>query len=359
MFFSINAEDFVKEFKAIIQIVPVHTTFPILSNVKMEVKKESLDIFATDLDTSLLYSTNLCKTEQPGVIIVPAKTLFSVMGEIKGKTVFRKEESRIKIEHDKGYFYLPLMEEEDFPSKPVITEEETYEVNTKELEEIIDKLVFIVPEDSSKRKMSGMLWEYQNQNLKLVATDSFSLGYKDIKVNLGEKSFKIVVPPKILKQLSTFNAQRIKIGVNESRIYFLGEQFTLVSNLIKVDFPNYKTVISEKSDNILSLDREAFLNSLKRVSVFSNDRPRTVNLNLGESLTVEVFSEIGESREKLDGTYKGKEINIALSSNYLIDFLRKIKSKNVNLSFEAKNKPITIEGEDKEIFYLLMPITIE
>jgi len=359
MLFSINAEDFVMEFKSIIQIVPVHTTFPVLSNVKIEAEKEKLNIFATDLDTSLLFSTNLCKTEQPGVVIIPARTLFSVMGEIKGETIFRKEESRIKIEYDRGYFYLPLMEEEDFPSKPLINEQETYEVNTKTLEEIIDKLVFIVPEDSSKRKMSGMLWEYENQNLKLVATDSFSLGYKDIAVNLGEKPFKIVVPPKILRQLSTFNTKKMKIGVDESRIYFIGEQFNLVSNLIKVDFPNYKAVISDKSDNILTLNREIFLNSLKRVSVFSNDRPKTVNLNLGETLNMEVFSEIGESREELDGTYKGKEINIALSSNYLIDFLRKIKSKNVNLSFEDKNKPITIEGEDKEIFYLLMPITIE
>jgi DNA polymerase-3 subunit beta len=359
MLFSINAADFVKEFKSIIQIVPVHTTFPILSNVRIKVEKEKLNIFATDLDTSLIYNTNLCKTEETGIIVVPAKTLFSIMGEIKGETVFRREENRVKIEYDKGYFYLPLMEEEDFPSEPVITEEETHEVDTKRLEEIIDKLVFIVPEDSSKRKMSGMLWEYENQNLKLVATDSFSLGYKDIKVDLGEKPFKLVVPPKILKQLSTFSTKKIKIGVDESRIYFFGKQFTLVSNLLKVDFPNYKAVISEKNDNILTLDRESFLYSLKRVSVFSNDRPKTVNLDLGESLNLEVFSEIGESKEELDGKYKGKNINIALSSNYLMDFLRKIKSKKVNLSFEAKNKPITIEGEKKEIFYLLMPITIE
>ncbi len=359
MLFSINAEDFVKEFKAIIQIVPMHTTFPILSNVRIKVEKEKLNIFATDLDTSLIYNTNLCKTEDTDTVIVPAKTLFSIMGEIRGKTTFSKEDSRIKIEYDKGYFYLPLMEVEDFPSEPVITEEETHEVNTKELEEIIDKLVFIVPEDSSKRKMSGMLWEYESKNLRLVATDSFSLGYKDIQVNLGEKPFKLVIPPKILRQLPTFNTQKMKIGVDESRIYFFGGQFTLVSNLIKVDFPNYKTVITEKNDNVLIVDRESFLNSLKRVSVFSNDRPKTINLDLGESLNLEVFSEIGESKEEIEGEYKGGQINIALSSNYLIDFLRKIKSKKVTLSFESKNKPITIEGEQKEIFYLLMPITIE
>jgi DNA polymerase-3 subunit beta len=207
--------------------------------------------------------------------------------------------------------------------------------------------------------MSGMLWEYENKNLKLVATDSFSLGYKDIKADFGEKSFKLVIPPKILRQLPSFNAQKMKIGVDESRIYFFGEKFTLVSNLIKVDFPNYKAVISEENNNVLTVDREQLLYSLKRVSVFSNDRPKTVNLNLGDSLNLEVFSEIGESKEEIQGEYKGNQINIALSSNYLIDFLRKIKSKKVVLSFEAKNKPITIEGEQKEIFYLLMPITIE
>jgi len=359
MLFSINAEEFVKEFKPIIQIVPVHTTFPILSNVRIKIEKEKLNIFATDLDTSLMYNTDSCKIEKTGVIVVPAKTLFSIMGEIKGETTFLREENRVKIEYDKGYFYLPLMEEEDFPSEPVITEEETYEVNTKELEEIIDKLVFIVPEDSAKRKMSGMLWEYEDKNLRLVTTDSFSLGYKDIKVDLGNKPFKVVVPPKILRQLSTFGAKKMKIGVDESRIYFFGENFILVSNLIKVDFPNYKAVISEKNDNVLTLNRGSFLSSLKRVSVFSNDRPKTINLDLGDALNIEVFSEIGESKEEIEGEYKGEKINIALSSNYLMNFLRKIKSSKVTLSFEAKNKPVIIEGEKQEIFYLLMPITIE
>ncbi len=359
MLFSVNAEDFIKEFKSVIQIVPIHTTFPILSNVRIKIEKEKINIFATDLDTSLMYIMDLCKTEKIGVIVVPAKTLFSIMGEIKGETIFHREENRVKIEYKKGYFYLPLMEEEDFPSEPVITEDETYELNTEEINEIIDKLVFIVPEDSAKRKMSGMLWDYEDKNLRLVATDSFSLGYKDIKVNLGNKPFKVVVPPKILRQLATFNVKKMKIGVDESRIYFLGDKFTLVSNLIKVDFPNYKAVISEQNDNFLTLDRESFLSSLRRVSVFSNDRPKTINLDLGDNLNIEVFSEIGESKEELEGEYKGKKINIALSSNYLIDFLRKIKSPKVILSFEAENKPITIEGEKKEIFYLLMPITIE
>jgi DNA polymerase-3 subunit beta len=359
MLFSINAEEFVREFKPIIQIVPVHTTFPILSNVRIKIEKEKLNIFATDLDTSLIYNTDSCKIEKTGTIIVPAKTLFSIMGEIKGETTFHKEENRIKIEYNKGYFYLPLMEEEDFPSEPVITEEKTYEVDKDTFEEVIDKLVFIIPEDSSKRKMSGMLWEYKNKNLRLVTTDSFSLGYKDIKINLGADPFKVVVPPKVLRQLSTFNTKKIKIGVDESRIYFFGDNFILVSNLIKVDFPDYRTVISEKTDNVLTLERELFLSSLKRVSIFSNDRPKTVNLDLGEVLNIEVFSEIGESKEELDGQYKGEKLNISLSSNYLIDFLRRIKSSKVVLSFEEKNKPVTIEGEKQEIFYLLMPITIE
>lgn len=359
MLFSINAEEFVKEFKPIIQIIPVHTTFPILSNVRIKIEKEKLNIFATDLDTSLIYNTSSCKIEETGTIIVPAKTLFSIMGEIKGETTFYREENRVKIEYNKGYFYLPLMDQEDFPSEPIITEEETYEVNKNDFEEVIDKLVFIIPEDSSKRKMSGMLWEYEEGKLRLVTTDSFSLGYKDIKVNLGKDSFKVVVPPKVLRQLSTFKAKKIKIGVDESRIYFFGDNFTLVSNLIKVDFPDYRTVISEENDNVLTLKRELFLSSLKRVSVFSNDRPKTVNIDLGESLTVEVFSEIGESKEEIEGKYKGKQINIALSSNYLINFLRRIKSSKVILSLEERNKPVIIEGEDREILYLLMPITIE
>lgn len=359
MLFSINAEEFVTEFKGVNQIVPVHTTFPILSNIRIKAEKELLNVFATDLDTSLLYNTKMCKVKEEGIIVVPANTLYSIMREIKGETTFRKEENRVKIEYDQGYFYLPLMEEEDFPAEPVMMEKVTHPVSGEELEKCIEKLVFIVPEDSAKRKMSGMLWEYEENNLRLVATDSFSLGYKEIEVNLGEEPFKIVVPPKILKQLSSFDTKKIKIGVDDTRIYFFGDKFTLISNLIKVDFPNYRTVIQEENNNVLTLDRKSFLASLKRVSVFSNDRPKTVVLNLGENLNVEVSSEVGESKEDLKGKYEGKSISIALSSNYLMDFIRKIESPKVTLSFKEEDKPVIIEGENKEIFYLLMPITIE
>ncbi|MEO0292974.1 MAG: DNA polymerase III subunit beta [candidate division WOR-3 bacterium] len=358
MLFSINAQDFIREFKAIIQIIPTHTTFPILSNVKIKVEKNKINIFATDLDTSVIYKMD-SYTEESSVIVVPARTLFSIVEKIEGEIKFYKEENRIKIEYEKGYSYLPITPEEDYPSEPEIASLNTYSVNPDEINEVIDQLIFIVPEDPAKRRYSGMLWDYENKNLRFVATDSFSLGYKDIKIDLGEEPFKIVVPPKILKQLPLFSSKEMKIGVDESRVYFLGDRFTLVSNLIKIDFPDYKSVISIEKKNILIVDKESFLSSLRRVSVFSNDRFKSVHLDLGDDLYIESFSEIGECKEEIKGEYKGDKMRITLSSNYLINFLRKIKSQKAFLNFKDEDNPVGIEGEDKEIFYLSMPITTE
>lgn len=359
MNFSIQAEDLLSEFKVINQIVPKHTTFPILSNIRIKVESDKIHIFGTDLDTSLSYNSNLVDVKEEGTIIVPAGTLYSMLREIKGEVNFVQEGNRVKVEYEKGYFYLPSMDIEDFPSEPVISKDKTYQVELDKIEKTIDKLVFIVPEDSAKRNMSGMLWEYDDGTLKMVATDSFSLGYRDIEVDMGEESFDVVIPPKILKQISSFESKEINVGVDESRIYFIGDKYTMVSNLIKVDFPNYNSAIPENNENVLVVEGNSFLSSLKRVSVFADDKPKTVILSLGNELSVEATSEIGEGREELNGEYTGSSLNIALSSNYLSDFLRRIESTNVNLSFGGSERPVIIEGEDKDIFYLLMPVTID
>ena len=359
MLFSIKTDEFLDRLNLVNQVIPRHTIFPILSNIRIEVKEEKMHIFGTDLDTSMSYTTNLVDVEEEGVMIVPAKTLYSMMREIKGKATFVQEGNRVKTEYDQGYFYLPLMEEEDFPSEPTISKESAHKVNINEIKKGIDKLVFIVPEDSAKRNMSGMLWEYKEGKLKMVVTDSFSLGYSNTKADLGKEPFNMVIPPKILKQVSSVECEEMWIGIDESRVYFIGDNFTMVSNLIKVDFPNYRSAIPENNKNILKVEKDLFISSLKRVSVFSDDKPKTVILNIGKELTIGASSEIGEGKEEINAEYEGSELNIALSSNYLIDFLRQIDSVNAILSFGEEDRPVIIEGEKKEIFYLLMPVMLE
>lgn len=359
MLFSIESDEFLKELSVINQIIPKHTTFPILCNIRIVAKDGAIHIFGTDLDTSLSYTTNLANIEEEGVIIVPAKTLYSMIREIKGKATFTKEGNRAKVEYDQGYFYLPLMEEEDFPSEPDIKKESAYKVNIEEIRSKIDKLVFIVPEDSAKRNMSGMLWEYSEHKLKLAVTDSFRLGFSEVEIDFGEESFNIVIPPKILRQVSSLETNEVWIGIDESRICFINDKFTMVSRLIKVDFPNYKSAIPEDNKNILKIERDSFTASLKRISVFSNDKSKTIMIELGGDLALGASSEIGEGREEISGEYNGKEINIALSAAYLIEILRYIDTKNIVLRFGESNRPVIIEGEKKDILYLLMPVVLE
>jgi len=359
MLFSIEASDFLKELNIINQVIPKHTTFPILCNIRLEAKEGSIHVFGTDLDTSMSYTTNLANIEEDGVIIIPARTLHSMIREIKGKATFRKESNRVKVEYDQGYFFLPLMEEEDFPSEPEISKENAYKLNTKEIKKLINKLIFIVPEDSAKRNMSGMLWEYNEGVLKMVATDSFRLGYSEVKVNLGEETFDIVIPPKILKQVSSSETTKMWVGIDESRIYFIGDKFTMVSRLVNIEFPNYKSAIPEDNENILTVERDSFIASLRRISVFSNDKPKTIMMEIGKDLTLSASSEIGEGKEEISGGYSGNEMNIALSAAYLIEVLRNIDAKDVFLKFGESNKPVIIEGKEKDILYLLMPVVLE
>lgn len=359
MIFKIKPEQFLDDLNTVVQVVPQHTTFPILSNIKIEAINNKLRIFGTDLDTSISYTTEVAEIEEEGTIVLPARTLYSMLREIEKEITFSVEGNRVKITYSQGYSYLPLMEEEDFPAEPDIDKESAYKTDIEEIKESIDKIVFIVPEDSAKRNMSGMLWDYKEGNLKLAATDSYRLGYKKIKIDLGDDAFEIVIPPKILKQVLSTQSKEMWIGIDESRIYCIGDKYTMVSRLIKADFPNYESAIPENNNNILNVEKSSFTSSLKRVSVFSDDKPKTVVFNLGQEMSVGVSSEVGESREEIKGEYNGDTFNIALSARYLLDMVRKIDSKNIKLSFGKSDTAVIIEGDDEDTMYLLMPVVLE
>ncbi|TYA64155.1 DNA polymerase III subunit beta, partial [Seonamhaeicola marinus] len=54
----------------------------------------------------------------------------------------------------------------------------------------------------------------------------------------------------------------------------------LICRLIDGKYPNYEAVIPKENPNKLTIDRNQFLNSVKRVSIFSNKTTHQIRLKI-------------------------------------------------------------------------------
>ena len=70
-------------------------------------------------------------------------------------------------------------------------------------------------------------------------------------------------------------------------------------------------------------------------------------------------SELGRGEENLKGEFKGEPIQIGLSSQFLLEFLRKISSDVIEITMKESNTPVLVKDPQiKDLLYILMPVVI-
>jgi DNA polymerase-3 subunit beta len=140
----------------------------------------------------------------------------------------------------------------------------------------------------------------------------------------------------------------------------------VVCRLVEGNYPSYNSVIPTDNQNKLIIDRIKFLNTLRRVSVFSNQASNLVKLHLtGNQVTISAqdidFSI--SAYERISCQYEGDEMDIGFKSVFLIEILTNLQSSDVVVELSDPSRaglflPLENENENEDVLMLLMPMMI-
>jgi DNA polymerase-3 subunit beta len=136
--------------------------------------------------------------------------------------------------------------------------------------------------------------------------------------------------------------------------------------LVEGNYPSYNSVIPANNPNKLIIDRIRFLNTIKRVSVFSNQASNLVRLKLkGNKLTVSAqdidFST--SAYEDIACQYNGDDMEIGFKSTFLVEILGNLQTSDVSIELSDSSRaglflPFKQEDDKEDILMLLMPMMI-
>src|SRR5262249_17368230 len=131
--------------------------------------------------------------------------------------------------------------------------------------------------------------------------------------------------------------------------------------LIDGQFPDYKQVIPKNSTRSVELDRTAFSDSLRRVSLLANEKSRGVKLYLSSG-KLEISSsnpDMGEATEQLETPYKGEPLEIGFNAKYLQEALEVTQAPSVTFELNDRMSPgvIRIPGSSQYLS-VLMPMRL-
>jgi len=373
MKFIVASGELQKALNTVSGVISSSQSRPILENFLFELENDLLKITASDGETTLLTSLAV-KSESQGKIAVPAKMFQDIIksfGDQPLTFVVKPNETQegglLEILDEKDNYFIALDNAEDYPELMEFNSAQKVVVPSGVLAEALSNTLFATSNDSLRPVMTGVLFQFGEEETNFVSTDSHRLVvYKrtDIKNNEPKEFIMPKKPLSIFKNILSGSDDEVVIEFNENMAKFSFGEHTWICRLIDGKYPNYTAVVPKENPNVLTINRNLLLSSIRRASIFSSKSTNQVRFKLSGNilhLHAEDTEYANKAEMQIPCEYKGEDINIGFSSKFLTEMLAVLNSEDILIKMSQPNRPGIIEpvdglDEDEHILMLSMPV---
>jgi DNA polymerase III subunit beta len=368
MNFSIAKEQLIHGLQSVQNVVSTRTTLPILSNVLLRAEDNRLELTATDLDVTITCSVE-ASVKGKGTTTVPVKKLFGVVRELGSPEIEIETDDKnaSSIRAGSSFYKINGLNADEFPPIQKFKETKKIVLPQEKVKSMLKKTSFAISTDESRYVLNGIFIILKEHKMTMVATDGRRLAMTDEEVDIPETSQgEFIVPTKAVNELTRLLQDKgeVEIKFTENQVAFTlkddkGFSILIISKLVEGNYPNYRQVIPAETKERIALQREEFLQAVKRAELMTSDKSNSVKLHFTKNnLAITANSpEVGEARESLAINYKGKDIAIAFNPAYVIEPLNALDTDEVFIELIDELSPgvLKINGP---FLYVVMPMRL-
>jgi DNA polymerase-3 subunit beta len=249
---------------------------------------------------------------------------------------------------------------EDFPRLPDVTAVQTFPVERESLLETIQRVARAASRDESRPVLTGVLVSFGGGMLTMAATDSYRLAVKETELSGAAQELEAIVPSRALQELARIaSGDTVEVGVHENQVVFGTDGTWLTTRRIDGQFPNYKQLLPEQFEHVLTLPRQELLEVVRRAAVMiQRATPLQLRFAEGELTVIARTHEVGESKESMPAPYNGDTLEIGFNADFLRDGLESVDGDDIRFKLISPLRPAVLQGENDEFTYLVMPIRL-
>ena len=370
MKFIVSSTYLLKQLQVLGGVINSSNTLPILDNFLFDLKDSKLTVSASDLETTMS-STLDVECDEDGSIALPARLLLDTLKTFPEQplTFVVEENNTVEISSNHGKYALAYADGNEFPKSVELDNPSTTTISGEILATAISKTIFAAGNDDLRPVMSGVFFQFSTEGLTFVATDAHKLVKYTRQDVHADQVAEFIMPKKplnLLKGILAATDDAVTIEYNDSNAKFTFENTILVCRLIDGKYPNYEAVIPKENPNKLTIDRTQFLNSVRRVSIFSNKTTHQIRLKIAGAelnISAEDIDYSNKAEERLTCDYQGDDMQIGFNSRFLTEMLNNLNADNVQLEMSLPNRagiltPIDGLDEGEHVTMLVMPVML-
>ena len=360
---KVQKENLLKALQKVSNIIGSRTTLPVLGNVLMEAKENTLTLTTTDLELRMVTQLE-AEVEEEGRTTLPAKKLLGLVAKFRGESISicSNENFHSEIKCGTASIMLLGLDPDDFPVQVDFVPQHTVKIKSSDLAGIIDKISYSASIADSRKVLQGIFFSIRDGKITAVATDGKRLALVEKMLDetaATDMGSDIIVTLKSATELKRIIEKDgdVSVEIGENQITFRLDQTVITSKLIEGTYPNYKQVIPPSFKKVVTVPCDQFVYAMEILSVtLAETTSPTIKLTFKENkLVFEANSNIGEGSESIDVEYADEEMSASFNPNFLLDPFKHLSADTVTLKINDVVSPIAIESGDG-FLYVIMPM---
>lgn len=373
MKFNVSSKTLYSYVSAVSKVINSKNALTILNNFLFELSDNTLTITASDLENTLVAHLEVMDAEGEGKFCVDARRMVDLLKEMPDQGIsfdINDDNLAVEIVYPSGNYSFIAINGNEYPSNESVDESTDiieFTCPTEQIIKGIDNTLFAVGNDDLRPQMMGILWDIKPDAITFVATDTRKLvKYRNAMSAPGVEGSCIlpIKPATVIKNVFA-KEDEVKVTLEPKSATFESPSYKFNCRFIKGSFPDYNRVIPVKNPYVITVDRQSFLNAVRRVGVFVDQGHGLVKFKIEKDrLTMKATDNnfCTSAREVVPCDFTGTEMIIGFSAPYLIEIFNTISITDILIKLSDPSRPGVFvpseNSENSELLMLLMPMTV-
>lgn len=328
------------------------------------------------------------QVNEPGSYIINAAKFFRIIRTMPERFIVLEvnERNQVKIRSGKSEFSLSALPGSEFPNLPELSGEKSITMKQKVLRKTVSQISHAIGSSEQRAVLGGAYFRIQGNTMQAVACDGNRLAVREKVCEItsrglgeGEEQNRIgfIVPGKTLSELCKMisdSDEEITMTFGRKHIIFGFEDILFYSRMIDGDYIDYERVIPKDQSIHAIIDRPAFIESLERASLVTDDkslgqvRSYVKCIFEDQLLKINSVSTVSAANDEIEIQKEGGDLTIGFNCRFLLDALRSISEEKIRISMSTPLMSIVIRngeekkddnGEKDDYLYMVCPVKMK
>lgn len=358
----------VEALSVVSKAVPTKDIVPICSGIKIEGNEDGKISFeATDLERTIV-NTVEAQVLAAGQCVLPGKCFADLFKCLPDSDIsIETDGSNAMIRYGVNETVINGFPAEEFPARNDIESGVSFEVKAADIKNAWKSILFATSKKEDRPIYAGVLFEFVENGVVFVTTDTHRLAWARIDVPGLEAGKQFILPGKVVNDVlkTPFDPDAVlQFKASENIAAFQAGNLYFITRLIDGKYPNYRQVIPGKDSIRFSfkanvdqlkcaVERACMVEGVLKFDITGAETPDTLNISSN--------AERGRVNELVPITdFSGEGFPVAFNGTYLIEALSAVSTEEVFFKFSGPLNPVLLIPceEQKRSFSLLLPIRI-